>query len=85
MITGAHSGAWQRARRFPTALIKFLLTSWNQYISPLFGPRCRFHPSCSSYAATAVERYGVLKGARLGAARISRCHPYHEGGFDPVP
>ncbi|WP_054696064.1 membrane protein insertion efficiency factor YidD [Syntrophomonas palmitatica] len=48
-------------------------------------PSCRFYPSCSSYSIEAIEKYGVLKGGWLAAKRISRCHPFHAGGFDPVP
>lgn len=54
-------------------------------ISPLLMPRCRFHPSCSGYACEAVERHGVLKGGALALWRLLRCHPFHPGGFDPVP
>jgi len=54
-------------------------------ISPLLGPRCRFHPSCSSYLEQAVERHGAGRGAWLGLRRLFRCHPFHPGGFDPVP
>jgi len=63
------------------ALIRF----YKYVISPLLGRRCRFFPSCSEYAAEALEKHGTLKGARLGLKRISRCHPWNPGGFDPVP
>jgi len=54
-------------------------------ISPLLGPRCRFFPSCSSYAEEAIEKHGIAKGGWLATKRICRCHPFNEGGFDPVP
>lgn len=54
-------------------------------ISPLMPPICRFHPSCSVYAITAIERHGVLRGYLLAVRRVLRCHPFHPGGFDPVP
>lgn len=54
-------------------------------ISPLLGPHCRFHPSCSCYAETALARHGVMRGGWLALKRILRCHPWHSGGIDPVP
>ena len=67
-----------------SALLK-LITIYQRYISPCFPPCCRFIPSCSEYAVEAINKHGVLKGVFLGAHRICRCHPLHEGGFDPVP
>jgi len=58
---------------------------YQQAISPYKRPCCRFYPSCSCYAAQAVEKYGAKKGAYLAVRRILKCHPFHEGGYDPVP
>ncbi|MEJ0086111.1 MAG: membrane protein insertion efficiency factor YidD [Pseudomonadota bacterium] len=66
-------------------VLKFLIRGYQLAISPLFGPRCRFYPSCSQYAMEAIETHGALRGIWLTIKRISRCHPFHEGGFDPVP
>ena len=54
-------------------------------LSPLLGPHCRFHPTCSAYAIESFKRYGALKGLWLSVRRVSRCHPYSPGGVDPVP
>jgi putative membrane protein insertion efficiency factor len=61
-----------------------LLRSYKAVISPLLPPACRFVPTCSEYATTAIERYGVLRGGWLGVRRLSKCHPFHRGGYDPV-
>jgi hypothetical protein len=58
---------------------------YQKVISPLLPPTCRFHPSCSQYVVEAILEWGVLKGGWLGLRRIGRCHPWSEGGFDPVP
>ncbi len=54
-------------------------------VRPLLGPRCRFYPSCSDYAVEAIEHHGAARGAWLATRRLCKCHPWHEGGFDPVP
>ena len=66
-------------------VLRFLIRGYQLAISPLFGPRCRFYPSCSQYAIEALDTHGALQGIWLAIKRISRCHPFHEGGFDPVP
>ncbi|MBS3973410.1 MAG: membrane protein insertion efficiency factor YidD [Actinobacteria bacterium] len=58
---------------------------YQRLISPLLPPTCRFYPTCSSYAMTAIERYGALSGLWMAIKRISRCHPWNPGGHDPVP
>lgn len=66
-------------------LLLALIRIYQYAISPFLGRRCRFFPSCSEYTAEALQKYGAVKGIRLGAKRLSRCHPWNPGGFDPVP
>ncbi len=68
-----------------TRLLLLLIGFYQRWISPAFGPRCRFYPSCSSYAATSLTRHGLLHGGALAVRRIGRCHPWNPGGPDPVP
>ncbi len=58
---------------------------YQKYISPLKPPCCRFVPTCSEYALEAIQKYGPVKGSWLAVKRISKCHPFHKGGYDPVP
>jgi putative membrane protein insertion efficiency factor len=68
-------------RRAVQAPIRF----YRAFISPLKPPTCRFAPTCSAYALEAIEVHGALKGSYLAVRRICKCHPFHPGGFDPVP
>jgi putative membrane protein insertion efficiency factor len=69
----------------PRQLLMWAIRGYQLAISPMLGPRCRFYPSCSCYAHTAIQRYGALRGSLMGMRRILRCHPFAEGGYDPVP
>jgi putative membrane protein insertion efficiency factor len=62
-----------------------LLTVYKRYLSPVLPRACRFHPTCSEYAREALLRHGLTRGAGLAFRRLCRCHPFHEGGIDPVP
>jgi uncharacterized protein len=81
------SGSGRDVRALSPAgwLLVGLLTFYRRFISPLLGARCRFYPSCSAYALEAVQVHGALKGSWLAVRRLSRCHPFHAGGIDPVP
>lgn len=67
------------------SLLLLLVRVYQFTLRPLLGANCRFYPSCSEYASEAIERHGALKGLALTARRIAHCHPYHPGGYDPVP
>lgn len=68
-----------------TRLVLALIRGYQRFVSPYIPPRCRFYPSCSAYAADAVSRHGPLRGGYLAIRRLLRCHPFHPGGYDPVP
>ncbi len=70
-----------RGARAAMRAIRFYQTR----ISPLFGPHCIYTPTCSEYTRQAIEKYGLGKGCWMGFRRILRCHPFHKGGYDPVP
>jgi len=63
----------------------FFIRIYQFFLSPFLGKNCRFYPSCSQYAVEALEKYGFFKGSPLALKRILRCHPFHPGGYDPVP
>jgi len=66
-------------------LVKLLIKGYQYLVSPLFPRTCRFYPTCSQYTLEAVERFGVVRGLRMGFKRVLKCHPFHPGGYDPVP
>lgn len=65
-------------------ILLIVIKFYRNFISPLKPPCCRYYPTCSEYAMTAVEKYGAIKGGWMAVKRICRCHPFHEGGYDPV-
>ena len=88
MQTIGRHGESKRVRRLSglaRGCVVGLLRAYKVLVSPWLGPCCRFHPSCSIYCMEAVSRHGIVKGLWLGALRLVRCHPFHPGGFDPVP
>jgi uncharacterized protein len=69
----------------PRTLLVGLIRVYQKLVSPGLGANCRYSPTCSSYAAEAITRFGVVKGVWLGMKRVGRCHPLRDGGYDPVP
>jgi len=71
--------------RLPRLVLILLVRIYQQLVSPLLLPACRYEPSCSHYAVEALERHGALRGSVLAGRRLCRCHPLGSSGFDPVP
>ena len=69
----------------PRNLVVRLIRIYQKLVSPGLGANCRYSPTCSSYAAEAISKFGVIKGVWLGMKRVGRCHPLRDGGYDPVP
>lgn len=67
------------------ALLISVIKGYRLLVSPWLGPHCRFYPSCSAYTMEAIQNHGAVRGLWLGARRLLKCHPYHPGGYDPVP
>ena len=67
------------------AVLTLVIRAYQLWVGPLFPAACRYHPTCSAYALEAIERHGAWRGSVLAAKRVSRCHPFHAGGYDPVP
>jgi putative membrane protein insertion efficiency factor len=74
-----------RTATVPARLLMVPIAGYRRFVSPLLPPRCRFAPSCSEYALTAVAEHGAARGLWLAIKRIARCHPFNPGGYDPVP
>ena len=74
-----------RTATVPARLLMLPIAGYRRFVSPLLGPRCRFAPSCSEYALSALAEHGAARGLWLAVTRIARCHPFNPGGYDPVP
>ena len=74
-----------KIQKLPAKVMITLIRIYQLGLSPFLGQNCRFHPSCSRYAIEAIERHGMIYGVWLTVRRVGRCHPWHEGGNDPVP
>jgi len=76
---------WTLLMALPALILRLLIRVYQLAIAPMLGPPCRFFPSCSAYAAEAITRHGAIGGSWLAATRVARCHPWCDGGYDPVP
>lgn len=82
---GASGVEDRRGKSAAAWTLLLLVRIYITFLSPFFGGACRFHPSCSNYAAEAISLYGARRGTALALRRLLRCNPFHKGGFDPVP
>ena len=81
VMTGLTRG---KKQSIPTRMMIVLIQLYQYFVSPLLGNHCRFQPTCSHYFIEAISRWGFIRGSGMGAKRISKCHPFHRGGYDPV-
>jgi hypothetical protein len=81
----APRGEEHESRNPFVTLCVLLVRGYQRAISPMLPPACRYHPTCSAYMITALQKHGLWRGLWLGTKRIARCHPFHPGGYDPVP
>lgn len=85
MVGAAHKSADNAKQSLGALVLLFIFRTYQLSLGLFIGGRCRFYPSCSNYGLQAVAHHGALRGLGLTIARIGRCHPWHKGGFDPVP
>ncbi len=85
MSAGGHEAHVRAPARWLRRALIAVIRVYQLLLSPLVGPVCRFEPSCSAYACSAIASHGVIRGGWLAAARIRRCHPWGGVGYDPVP
>jgi len=69
----------------PRSAVVGAIRVYQKLVSPRLGANCRYRPTCSAYTAEAIDRYGIVKGGWMGVRRVARCHPFRQGGWDPVP
>ena len=76
---------WGDKQLFIKKIAIIVLNGYKRVISPVLPRACRFHPTCSDYALQAIDKYGITQGGGMAVRRLLRCHPFHAGGYDPVP